>query len=362
MASATDVLNQGLRRRGRLRIVLMASVPVLLLLAAGYWYLAAGRYAETDDAFVQADVVSLSADVGGRVVAVGVHDNEPVKQGQVLFQLYQLNYKIALDHALAQLAAARLQIDGLRATYREKLADLKQTQDTMAYQQREFDRQQQLLAEHVASQSAFDAARHNLDMARQAVAATEQDIANTLAALGGNPDIPTDQHPLVEQAQAQVDQAQLDLFHTTVSAPMDGIVTNVDKLPIGEYLNASQPAFSLVSDKSWIEADYKETDLTHMKPGQKADVDIDTYPGHTFNCTVESIGAGTGSEFSVLPAQNASGNWVKVVQRIPVRLACGDPDPDRPLRAGMSAYVTVDTQYRTPLLVSIDSFLDRLGL
>ncbi len=151
---------------------------------------------------------------------------------------------------MAQLASAQLQIDGLRATYRQKLADLKQTQDTMAYEQHELDRQQQLLAEHVASQSAFDAARHNLDMARQGVAVTEQDIATTLAALGGNPDIHTEDHPLVEQAQAQVDQAQLDLFHTTVSAPMDGIVTNVDKLPIGQYLNASTPAFSLVSNKT----------------------------------------------------------------------------------------------------------------
>jgi membrane fusion protein, multidrug efflux system len=361
MATATDVINHRLRR-GRFRIVMMLSVPVLLVAIAGYWYLSAGRYAETDDAFVQADVVSVSADVGGRVTAVGVTDNEPVKQGQFLLQLYQVNYKIALDHAEAQLAAAKLQVDGLRATYREKLADLKQAQDTMAYQQREFDRQQQLLAEHVASQSAFDAARHNLDMARQAVASTDQDIANTLAALGGNPDIATEQHPLVEQAQAQVDQAQLDLYHTTVSAPMDGTVTNVDKLPIGQYLNAAQPAFSLVSNKSWVEADYKETDLTHMKPGQKADIEIDTYPGHTFTATVQSIGAGTGSEFSVLPAQNSSGNWVKVVQRIPVRLTIDNPDPDRPLRAGMSAYVTVDTQYRTPLLVSINSFLDRLGI
>ncbi len=227
MASATDVLTHSLRR-GRLRIALMLSVPVLLLVIAGYWYLASGRYAETDDAFVQSDVVSISADVGARVIDVAVTDNQPVKLGQILFRLDDLTYKIALDRAKAQLIAARLQIDGLRATYRQKLADLKQTQDTMAYEQHELDRQQQLLAEHVASQSAFDAARHNLDMARQGVAVTEQDIATTLAALGGNPDIHTEDHPLVEQAQAQVDQAQLDLFHTTVSAPMDGIVTNVD--------------------------------------------------------------------------------------------------------------------------------------
>jgi membrane fusion protein, multidrug efflux system len=361
MVSATDVLNHSLRR-GRLRIALMLLVPVLLLAIAGYWYLAAGRYAETDDAFVQADVVSVSADVGGRVVAVAVTDNEPVKRGQLLLKLDDSNYKIALDHAEAQLAAAKLQIDGLRATYRQKLADLKQAQDTLAYEQREFERQENLLAEHLASQSAFDAARHARDVAQQQVDATNQDIASTLAALGGNPDIRTEDHPLVQQAQAMVDQAKLDLSHTVVFASIDGTVTNVDKLPIGQYLNASQPAFSLVSNKSWIEADYKETDLTHMKAGDKANIDIDTYPDHAFTATVQSIGAGTGSEFSVLPAQNASGNWVKVVQRIPVRLVIDNPDPDRPLRAGMSAYVTVDTQYRTPLLVSIDNFLGDIGL
>jgi membrane fusion protein, multidrug efflux system len=236
---------------------------------------------------------------------------------------------------------------------------LKQAQDTLAYEVREFNRQQQLLAEHVTSQSNFDAAQHALAMAQQVKAATDQQIANTLAALGGNPDIATADHPLVQQAQAQVDQARLDLSHTIIKAPLEGIVTKVDKLPVGQYLNAATPAFSLVASNVWIEANFKETDLTHMRPGQKATVDVDTYPDHTFTAHVESIGAGTGSEFSVLPPQNASGNWVKVVQRIPVRLVIDDPDPDRPLRAGMSVDVEVDTGYRAPLLVKIDSILGR---
>jgi membrane fusion protein, multidrug efflux system len=361
MVSATDVLNQSLRR-GWFRIALMISVPLVLVLGAGYWYLASDRYSDTDDAFVQSDVVSVSADVGGRVVAVDVHDNEPVKAGQILLQIDPSNYQIALDHAQSELAATWLQVEGLRATYRQKEAELKQAQDTEAYEQREFARQQNLLAEHVASQSAFDAARHALEMAQQSVASTQQDIANTLAALGGKPDLPTNDHPLVREAQSRIDQAQLDLSHTVVRASLDGIVTNVDKLPVGQYLNPAMPAFSLVSNKTWIEADYKETDLTHMRPGQKAEIDIDTYPGHTFNAVVQSIGAGTGSEFSVLPSQNASGNWVKVVQRIPVRLVLDNPDPDRPLRAGMSAYVTVDTQYQQPILVAINRFLARFGL
>ncbi len=351
MAVATDASASSVQRahaaprlpKQRLALDGSLAVPAAIVAGAGYWWLTSGRYVSTDDSYVQADMVQVSADVAGRVVKVEVGDNQPVKTGQVLFRLDDANFRIALDHAQAMLAAARLQIDGLRATYREKLAEQKQAQDTLAYQQREFDRQDKLLAEHVSSQQTLDAAHHAADTARQQVASANQQIANTLAALGGNPDIRTDDHPLVRQAQAQVDQAKLDLSDTVVPAPLDGIVTKVDKLPIGQYLTAATPAFSLVANQVWIEANFKETDLTHMKAGQKATVDIDTYPDHPFTCAVQSIGAGTGSEFSVLPPQNATGNWVKVVQRVPVRLSCDDLDPDRPLRAGMSANVEVDT-------------------
>ena len=363
MAVAADTRagwQQRIRRSG-LRTLLMLSVPLALGFAAGYFYLLAGRYVSTDDAFVQADIVQISTDVPGRVVEVDVRDNEKVKPGQVLFRLDDRNYLIAVEQAKAELASARLQVDGLRADYRQKLAELRQAQDTLAYQEREFARQQQLLAEHVASQSKFDEARHALDGARQQIAVTEQQIANTLAALGGNPDIATDDHPLVQRAQARLDQADLDLSHTVIRAPIEGIVSKVDKLPVGAYLNVATPAFALVSTRHvWIEANYKETELTHMRPGQEATVDVDTYSDHTFSAVVESIGAGTGSEFSVLPPQNATGNWVKVVQRIPVRLVIEDPDPDRPLRAGMSADVEVNTNYRKPLLLKIDAFLARL--
>lgn len=348
MTAASDMSAGGLKARLRLRsswlrLILMGIVPLVLAIV-GYFYLTAGRYVSTDDAYVQADVVSISADVPGRVVELDVHDNEKVKAGQLLFRIDDRSYRIALERAKAELASARLQVDGLRATYRQRLADLKAAQDTLAYTQREFDRQQQLLATHVTTQSKFDEARHNLDNARQQVAATEQQIANILASLGGDPNIETDKHPLVQQAQARVDQAALDLSDTIVTAPANGIVTKVDKLPVGQYLNAAAPAFALVStDHVWVEANFKETELTRMRAGQPATVDVDTYPDRTFTARVESIGAGTGSEFSVLPPQNATGNWVKVVQRIPVRLVIENPDPDHPLRAGMSATVEVDT-------------------
>jgi membrane fusion protein (multidrug efflux system) len=347
-------------RRRVLRLLLMIVLPAVVVIAGGWWYLTSGRYASTDDAYVQSDVVMVSADVAGRVTEVAVHDNQLVKKGDLLFILDQRPFNIAVERAKAQLAGTRLQIEGMRATYRQKLSDLKATQDTLAYQQREFDRQQQLAASHVVSTAALDQTRNALDSARQQVSSTQQQIANVLASLGGNPDIATDQHPLVQQMQAQLDQTLLDLSHTTITAPLDGMVTKVDKLPVGNYLNAAVPAFSLIAtDHVWIEANFKETDLTHMRDGQPATVSVDAYPSDDFRARVSSISPGTGSEFSVLPPQNATGNWVKVVQRLPVRITIENPDPEKPLRAGMSVTAEVDTGYVNPLVARIERFFGR---
>jgi membrane fusion protein (multidrug efflux system) len=344
-------------RRRLLRLLLMIVLPLVVVLAGGWWYLTSGRYVSTDDAYVQSDMVMISADVGGRVTDVAVHDNQKVSRGELLFKLDERPYRIAVERAKAQLAGARLQVEGLRATYRQKLSDLKAVQDTMAYQQREFDRQQQLAASHVVSQAALDQARNALDNARQQVSSTQQQIANVLASLGGDPNIETDQHPLVQQMQAQLDQAQLDLSHTAILAPTDGMVTKVDKLPVGNYLNAATPAFALIAtDRVWIEANYKETDLTHMRDGQEATVSVDAYPDDKFRARVGSISPGTGSEFSVLPPQNATGNWVKVVQRLPVRVTIENPDREKPLRAGMSVTVDVDTGYVHPIVAKVERF------
>jgi membrane fusion protein (multidrug efflux system) len=237
----------------------------------------------------------------------------------------------------------------MRATYKQRQADVKSTEDTLAYMQREYDRQGQLLATHITSQQKYDEARHNLDAAKSQLSGMQQQLANVLASLGGNPDIPTDQHPLVLQAKAQVDQATLDLTNTVIVAPADGYATQVNHLPVGQYLTLATPAFNVVtSDHPWIEANFKETDLTRMRPGQSATIDIDTYPDRVFHARVQSISAGTGSEFSVLPPQNSTGNWVKVVQRVPVKLVIDDGDADHPLRAGMSATVNVDTRTLPP--------------
>ena len=340
-----------------LRLLLMFALPIVLVIGGTWWYLTAGRYVSTDDAYVQADTVAVSSDVAGRVIGVDIRDNEHVKAGQVLIRLDQRPYRNAVEQAKAQLANARLQVEGLRASYRQRLAELASAQDTLNYQQREFDRQQKLLAGEVTSQSNFDQARNRLSTARQQVASVQQQIAAVLASLGGNPDIATDDHPTVQQAQAQLDQAELNLSYTVIAAPADGIVTNVNKLPVGSYLNAATPAFSLVqADRPWIEANYKETELTHMKPGDAATMTVDAYPGTRFAARVASLSPGTGSMFSVLPPQNATGNWVKVVQRLPVRIEVDQPDPNQPLRAGMSVTAEVDTGHRQPIVAAIESF------
>jgi len=349
MSVLSDTRSRFGQRSMFLRILLMASIPLVLIAIAAYLYFTAGRSASTDDAYVQADKIVVSSDVSGRVAAVEVKDNQPVKAGQVLIRLEDSSYKIALAKAQANLAATKLQINALQATYKQRQADVKAAQDTLNYMQHEADRQAQLLATHITSQQKYDEARHNLDAARQQLSSAQQQLANVLASLGGDPDTPTDQHPLVLQAKAQVDQAALDLSDTVIRAPTDGYVALVSRLPVGQYLTAATPAFNLMTtDHAWIEANFKETDLTRMRPGQNATCDIDTYPDREFRAHVDSISAGTGSEFSVLPAQNSTGNWVKIVQRIPVRLAIDNPDPNYPLRAGMSATCTVDTRTLTP--------------
>lgn len=332
-------------RRWR-RLALMLSLPVLLAVGAACAYLTGGRYVSTDDAYVKADKINVSSDVAGRVIEIRVRENQYVKAGDLLYRLDDSSYRIALDRARAQLASARMQIEALRASYREKLTDLKSAQDTLAYQTREFMRQQQLLASGVAAKAKFDEAQHKQDVAQQQVASVRQQTANILASLNGDPDIDVENHPLVTQARAAVDQAALDLAHTTVYAPSNGMVAKLDRLQLGQYLNAAAPAFALVAtDHLWVEANFKETDLTYMRPGQRATIEIDSFPDHDLTARVESIGAGTGAEFSVLPPQNATGNWVKVVQRVPVRLVIDAPASTERLRIGMSTNVEIDTRH-----------------
>jgi membrane fusion protein, multidrug efflux system len=351
-ASAADAAQAApTRLRERLRAPLMIGVPLMVAAAGLYYYLTAGRYQSTDDAYVRAAQVSISSNVGGRVSEVDVRDNQRVHRGEVLFRLDQRPFRIAVEEAGARLAGARLQVESLKATYRQRQADLKAAQSALDYQRREYDRQMRLLQHGITSQSQADRALLARNEAQQNVAAVQQQITATLASLDGDPDIPVERHPSVEQAQAELDRASLNLSYTTISAPIDGVVTRVEQLQIGDYIGAATAAFALVSTGDvWIEANFKEDQLAHMRPGDPARVWIDAYPGRTFQATVTSVSPGTGDEFSLLPPENATGNWVKVVQRLPVRLQLTGEVPT--LRSGLSATVKVDTQSRQDLVRS----------
>ncbi|HEU0156914.1 MAG TPA: HlyD family secretion protein, partial [Stellaceae bacterium] len=321
-----------------------------------------GRYVSTDDAYIQAARTSISTDVAGRVAEIDVRDNQKVTAGQVLFRLDQRPFRIAVDEARAQLAMVKTQVEAMKATYQQKLADAAANQTTLIYQQGEFERQQRLLQSGTTSRAQYDQAHHAYKLARDHLAAEQQDVAGALAALGGDANIPVDKHPMVMHAQAALDRALLNLSYTVVTAPENGIVTKVEQLQVGDYVNASTPLFSLMStDRIWVEANFKETELTHMRAGQPATVEVDTYPDVDFLAKVQSLSPGTGLTFALLPAENATGNWVKVVQRLPVRLSLDGLDPNAPLHAGLSATVEVDTGYQRPLLGRIQHLFAWLG-
>ena len=329
--------------RERLRLPLMIGAPVIAGGVALYFYLASVGYESTDDAYLRAARVSISPIVSGRVIGVDVYDNQLVRRGDTLIRLEERPFRIAVEDARARVAAARLQVESLKATYWQRVADLRSAQSALEYQRREYERQTHLVASGISPQSLVERALNARNQARQNVVSDQQQINATLASLGGDPNIPVDRHPTVQEAQAQLDRALFNLSSATVVAPIDGIVTRVEELQAGDYINAATPAFALISTRDvWVEANFKEVQLTHMLPGQSATVRIDAYPGRVIRAKVISISPGTGSQFSLLPPENATGNWVKVVQRLPVRLRLEDSIP---VQSGLSAGVTVDTNH-----------------
>jgi membrane fusion protein (multidrug efflux system) len=315
-------LAQRAQRIARSRVSLFAAGPILLLVIGLVYFMLNAGFVSTDDATVSAARVAISPEVRGRIVAVTVHDNQFVHAGDVLVRLDESDYQTALANAQAQLASARLQVEASRSQY--------------AFAQSEYARQRRLFAAGVAS-------RHDVEQAASAasVAAHEAGLTN-----GRLPSV--DQHPAVLAAQAALDQARTNVGDAVLRAPQDGIVTHVDQIQIGSYSQPGQALFWLVSGQPWVDAAFKEDQIEHLRPGQPVQVHIDAYPHTTFRGHVASFSPGTGSSFSVLPTQNASGNWVKVVQRLNVRIALDNPPQDQPLAIGLSASVRVDTRGRAP--------------
>ena len=329
-------------QRPWLRPVLMVSVPLALLAAGGAYYLANDHYVSTDNAYVQQDKVSVAAEVSGKIVEVLVRENQPVKAGQILFRIDPAPYRIAAAQADATIAQAQVRVTTLEADFQSRGVGIDKAREAVAFYTKEYQRQSALMQTGFTTKARLQEAEHALSEARSQLAAAEAEVQKARAALATGAAAPG-VNPQVLAGQVQKQKALLDLSRTVVRAPVDGVVSQAERLQVGQTMVSGLPALTIVARSgTWVEANFKETDLNHMKVGQSAVLSFDAYPSLKLKGHVASIGAGTGSEFSVLPAQNANGNWVKVTQCVPVRIAL-DGQPARPLIAGLSTHVRIDT-------------------
>jgi membrane fusion protein, multidrug efflux system len=339
---STRPAERGWARRWRLPLILAG--PILLALVGAVFFLTAGRFETTDNAYVQIAKAPVSASVGGRVVQVYVTENQRVKAGQRLFRLDSRDAQVSEAEAAADLAQAGLRVRAMRADYDRSLAAVAAAQDTLAYSEREAARQKELVVAGVSSRQQADQAVHTAQQARQQLNVAQQQASAALADLGGDPSQPIERHPSVLAAQAKLERARLNQSYTEVLAPADGVVTRVEQLQPGAYVNPSQTVFWLLTGQPWIEANFKEDQLAKMRVGQPVEIEVDAMPGAELTGKVASFSPGTGAVFSAIPAQNATGNWVKVTQRLPVRIAFDRMPPEMAGRAGLSAKVKVDVR------------------
>ena len=341
------------------RWTLVVAVPLVIVAFALYLYARGGRLVETENAYVKADIVAVSAEVSGRVVEVAARDNEPVAAGAPLFGLDPQPFEIELARARAQMDVVRTEVQALRAEYRETLLEATEARERIDFLTRQLERQERLKEKGMSRIEAYDEARHNLEVARARLASVEERINRVRASLAGDPQLPAERHPRYAQAKTAYDAAAIDLARTQIKAPAAGVVSNM-KLQPGEHVEKGTPIFSLIRNgEIWIEANFKETQLTYMREGQPASVVADAYPDHEWRAVVAAIAPATGAEFAVLPPQNATGNWVKVVQRIPVRIRVDQSPGQPPLRAGMTVTVAVDTGRSRGLPRMVQRLIDK---
>jgi membrane fusion protein (multidrug efflux system) len=325
------------------RLVLMLVVPAVVAVVALHLYASGGRHVVTENAYVKANIIAVSPDVSGRVVSVSVNDNQVVNSGDLLFAIDPVPFRIAVAEADAQIEVIRTDVAQLHHEVAEAQAEAAEARERLRFLKQQFERQKKLKQRRLGSEEAYDQALHELRVGEEAIHIVKQRIARKLAAHGGDTDLPAEHHPRYRRAVAVRDQASVDLERTVVMAPAKGIVSNM-KLQVGEYVKEGDAIFSLIETSPvWVEANLKETELTNVSPGQPATVVVDAYPHYQWQASVDTIAPATGAEFALLPPQNATGNWVKVVQRIPVSLRIERSEDEPMLRAGMTVTVRIDT-------------------
>ncbi len=336
--------------RARARMILLVGLPAAALIGGLAAYLASGRYISTDNAYVGAQKVLITPDISGKVARVLVREGEHVEAGDDLFEIDPVPYRLALQGAQSRLETVRTQFANLKSNYASLKKLVEVGQQGVEIKQRDVDRKSALVASRTGSQADLDTAKSGLLMAELQLQLGRQQLDSTLNPLLGNPDVAIEEFPPYQQAKAALDQAQRDFDHTVIKAPIEGIATQVDNIQLGRYVTAGMPVFSVIDDAApWVDANPKETDITYLRPHQTVEIDVDSFPDHTFHGTVESVSPGTGAQFAILPPQNANGNWVKVVQRVPVRIVFDKGQDLSLLRAGMSVVVAIDTGRRRTL-------------
>jgi membrane fusion protein (multidrug efflux system) len=356
---AAQWLNGLVTTRRLLRLVLLVVVPLIAVLTGLYLYARGGRDVETENAYVKQNVVAVSAEVSGRVAQVMVRDDQQVEAGALLFRIDPIPFEIAVAKARAQLDVVRTDMQSLRAEYRATLLEASSAQERIAFLARQLERQELLKEKGMSRADVYDEARHNLDEARSRLQTIHEGTNRVLASLAGDPQLPAERHPRFLEAKAAYDAAAVDLARSVVKAPTAGVVSNM-KLQAGEHVEKGAAVFSLIqSGPVWIEANFKETQLTHLRPGQRAIVVADAFPDIEWPAKVAAIAPATGAEFAILPPQNATGNWVKVVQRVTVQIQVEQPLGQQMLRAGMTVSVTVDTGRERGLPRVVQRWVDK---
>ena len=331
--------------RARLRLILLVVVPLIAAVAGLTFYLYGGRYIETDNAYVGAQKVLITPDISGKISAIYVKEGQHVASGDPLFEIDPVPFQLALTQARSKLASVRTDFANLKTN----LASLTQlvdfAQQSVDVKKRDVERKQALVAKLAGTQADLDTSIAGLITAQLQAQVAIQQKGDTLNQLLGDPNLPIEKFPAYLQAKAALDQAQRDLDHAVLRAPLGGTATQVDSIQLGRFVTAGTPVFSIIDDSApWVDANPKETDITNLRLGQKVTIDVDSFPDRTFTGRVASVSPGTGAQFSILPAQNASGNWVKIVQRVPVRINFDPGEDTRRLRAGMSVNVAIDTK------------------